>query len=69
MPHVKPASFIFQVNSFYIATNYTTKAYKNIKANPHVAITVDNYNSGKHRALLAHGGVKIIEDCPEFEKI
>ncbi len=69
MPHVKPVSFIFQDNSFYIATDYTTITYKNIKKNPHAAITVDIYNPGKHKAVLAQGEVMIIEDGPEFKKI
>lgn len=69
MPHVKPVSFIFQDDSFYIATDYTTVTYKNVKANPHAAITVDIYNPGKHKAVLAQGDVKVIEDGPEFKKI
>jgi nitroimidazol reductase NimA-like FMN-containing flavoprotein (pyridoxamine 5'-phosphate oxidase superfamily) len=68
-PHVKPVSFIFQDDSFYIATDYKTKTYKNIKADPHAAITVDIYDPGKHKAVLAQGDVKIIEDGPEFKKI
>ena len=69
MPHVKPVSFIFQDDSFYVATDYTTITYKNIKVNPRAAITVDIYDPGKHKAVLAQGVVKIIEDGPEFKKI
>jgi nitroimidazol reductase NimA-like FMN-containing flavoprotein (pyridoxamine 5'-phosphate oxidase superfamily) len=69
MPHVKPVSFIFQDDSFFVATDYTTITYKNINANSNAAITVDVYNPGKHKAVLAQGEVKIIEDGPEFKKI
>lgn len=69
IPHVKPVSFIFQDGSFYIATDYTTVTYKNIKKNPHAAISVDIYKPGGHKAVLAQGGVKIIEEGPEFKKI
>ncbi len=69
MPHVKPVSFVFQDDSFYIATDYATVTYKNVKKNPHAAITVDIYNPGKHKAVLVQGDVKIIEDGPEFKKI
>jgi nitroimidazol reductase NimA-like FMN-containing flavoprotein (pyridoxamine 5'-phosphate oxidase superfamily) len=69
MPHVKPVSFIFQDDSFYVATDYTTITYKNVKANPRAAITVDIYSPGKHKAVLAQGEVRIIEDGPEFKKI
>lgn len=69
MPHVKPVSFIFQDDSFYVATDYTTITYKNVKVNPRAAITVDVYSPGKHKAVLAQGEVRIIEDGPEFKKI
>lgn len=69
IPHVKPVSFIFQNDSFYIATDYSTVTYKNIKKNPRAAITVDIYKLGDHKAVLAQGDVKIIEDGSEFKKI
>jgi len=69
MPHVKPVSFVFQGDSFYIATDYTTVTYKNIKKNPHAAISVDIYKPGGHKAVLAQGDVEIIEDGPKFKKI
>lgn len=69
IPHVKPVSFIFQDDSFYIATDYSTITYKNIKKNPHAAISVDIYNPDGHKAVLAQGDIKIIEDGSEFKKI
>lgn len=69
MPHVKPVSFIFEDNSFYIATDYKTRTYKNIKDNPKAAISVDIYKIGGHKAVLAQGEVKLIEKGQEFAKI
>jgi len=69
MPHVKPVSFVFQDDSFYIATDYKTVTYKNIKKNPRAAISVDIYKIGGHKAVLAQGDVEIIEDGSEFKKI
>ncbi|MGQ0605899.1 MAG: pyridoxamine 5'-phosphate oxidase family protein [Candidatus Nitrosotenuis sp.] len=69
MPHVKPVSFVFEDNSFYIATDYKTRAYKNAKKNPKAAISVDIYKPGGHKAVLAQGEIKIIEDGPEFQQI
>jgi nitroimidazol reductase NimA-like FMN-containing flavoprotein (pyridoxamine 5'-phosphate oxidase superfamily) len=69
MPHVKPVSFIFADDSFYIATDYKTRTYKNVKENPNAAITVDIYKLGGHKAVLAQGKIKIIENGPEFKKI
>ncbi|MEM2786053.1 MAG: pyridoxamine 5'-phosphate oxidase family protein [Candidatus Nitrosotenuis sp.] len=69
MPHVKPVSFIFADDAFFIATDYKTRTWKNIKKNPKAAITVDVYKPGGHKAVLAQGKVKAIENGPEFQKI
>ena len=69
MPHVKPVSFIFDDDSFYIATDYKTRTYQNVKQNPRAAISVDIYKPGGHKAVLAQGGIKIIENGSEFKKI
>jgi len=69
MPHVKPVSFVFQDDSFYVATDYKTRTYKNVKKNPKAAITVDIYKPGGHKAVLAQGKIKIIENGAEFKKI
>lgn len=69
MPHVKPVSFIFEDDSFYIATDYKTRTYKNVKDNPKAAISADIYKIGGHKAVLAQGEIKIIEEGPEFAKI
>ena len=69
IPHVKPVSFVFQDDSFYIATDYKTRTYKNAKQNPKAAISVDIYKPGAHKAVLVQGKIKIIENGPEFEKI
>ena len=69
MPHVKPVSFIFQEDSFYIATDYSTKSFKNIKKNQHAAISIDIYKPGGHKAVLAQGNIEIIECGKAFQKI
>lgn len=68
-PHVKPVSFVFQDDSFYIATDYKTRTYKNVKENPKAAISIDIYKIGGHKAILAQGKIKIIENGTEFKKI
>ncbi len=69
IPHVKPVSFVFQDGSFYVATDYNTITYKNVKKNPRAAISVDVYKPGGHKAVLAQGDIEIIEDGPEFKKM
>lgn len=69
IPHVKPVSFIFADDAFYIATDYSTRTYKNVKENPRAAITVDVYKLGGHKAVIAQGKIDIIESGPSFKKI
>ncbi|WP_100182015.1 pyridoxamine 5'-phosphate oxidase family protein [Candidatus Nitrosotenuis aquarius] len=69
IPHVKPVSFIFHDDSFYLATDYKTRTYKNVAKNPKAAISIDVYKPGGHKAVLAQGKIKIIEHGPEFKKI
>jgi nitroimidazol reductase NimA-like FMN-containing flavoprotein (pyridoxamine 5'-phosphate oxidase superfamily) len=69
MPHVKPVSFIFEKDAFFVATDYSTRTYKNIKENRNAAITVDIYRPGGHKAVLAQGKVDIIESGSEFKEI
>jgi nitroimidazol reductase NimA-like FMN-containing flavoprotein (pyridoxamine 5'-phosphate oxidase superfamily) len=69
MPHVKPVSYIFDDDAIYIATDYSTRTFKNLKENPHAAVTIDIYKVGGHKAVLIQGKVKIIEDGAEFDRI
>jgi len=69
MPHVKPVSFLFRNGAFYVATDYSTRTFKNVKDNPNAAITVDVYRPGGHKAVLAQGKVALIEEGDEFKKI
>lgn len=69
MPHVKPVSYIFDDDSIYIATDYSTRTFKNLKENPRAAVTIDIYKIGDHKAVLIQGKVKIIEGGAEFDSI
>jgi nitroimidazol reductase NimA-like FMN-containing flavoprotein (pyridoxamine 5'-phosphate oxidase superfamily) len=69
IPHVKPVSYIFDDDSIYIATDYSTRTYKNLKENPRAAVTIDIYRIGDHKAVLIQGKVKIIEGGAEFDRI
>lgn len=69
MPHVKPVSFLFRDGAFYVATDYSTRTFKNVKGNPNAAITVDVYRPGGHKAVLVQGKVTLVEEGDEFKKI
>jgi len=68
LPHVKPVSYILYENIILIATDYPTRTMRNIMENPNVAITVDIYKLGGHKAVLVQGVAEIIENGEEFKK-
>ena len=69
IPHVKPVSFIYHENIIFIATDYQTRTFKNVKINPKVGVTIDVYESGKHRAICIQGKVEILEKGQEFLQV
>ena len=69
LPHVKPVSFIFEDNLFYIATDYETRMYQNIRINSRIALSIDVYSPNNHKAVCIQGTSKIIENGDEFKKI
>jgi nitroimidazol reductase NimA-like FMN-containing flavoprotein (pyridoxamine 5'-phosphate oxidase superfamily) len=66
IPHVKPVSFIYHKKVIFIATDYHTRTFKNVKINPRASVVIDVYESGKHRAICIQGRVEIIEKGEEF---
>ena len=68
LPHVKPVSYIFYENTVLIATDYPTRTLKNVMKNPNVALTIDIYKSGGHKAVLIQGIAQIVENGEEFKK-
>ncbi|MGI0010365.1 MAG: pyridoxamine 5'-phosphate oxidase family protein, partial [Nitrosopumilaceae archaeon] len=69
IPHVTPVTYYFENGYFYIATDYNTKKYSNIKKNKNVAITVDVYLVAKHKAVIIQGITEFIERGQEFKRL
>ena len=69
IPHVKPVSFIYQDNIIFIATDYQTRTFKNVKINPKASVAIDIYEYGKHKAVCIQGKVEIFETGREFLQI
>ena len=69
IPHVKPVSFIYHDSIIFIATDYQTRTFKNVKINPKASVAIDVYESGKHKAVCIQGKVEIIEKGHEFLQI
>ena len=60
-PHVVPVSYIYQDNFLYISTDYNTKKLFNIKRNPNVSLTIDNYKPKFNKGIAINGMARIIE--------
>ncbi len=69
MPHVKPASYIYENETILIATDYDTRMYKNLLKNPKAAVSIDIYKNKGHKAVCLQGKVLIIENGEEFSRI
>ena len=69
IPHVVPVSYIVEDDSFYIATDYGTKKYNNIKHNKRVALVVDVYSSVGNSAVCVKGTAEIVENGEEFARL
>lgn len=66
IPHVKPVSYIFHNGFIFIATDYQTRTFKNLKINPKTSVTIDIYEPEKHKAVCIQGRVEIVEKGEEF---
>jgi len=69
IPHVTPVTYYFENGYFYIATDYDTRKYANLKKNKRAAIVVDIYLAGKHKAVIVQGTAEIIEKGSEFKRL
>jgi len=65
MPHVVPVCYIYHAGSFFVATDYSAKKYRNLLTNDRVALVVDAYNP--NRGILVQGRGKMLERGPEFQ--
>jgi uncharacterized protein len=69
VPHVVPVAYVFEDDTFYIATDYETRKYENIKHNNRVALVVDIYSSVDNKAVCVQGTAEIIERGEEFARL
>jgi uncharacterized protein len=69
VPHIAPVTYYFEDGFFYFATDYNTKKYANLKKNDKIAISVDIYLPGKHKAVVIQGSTIFIEKGPQFKKL
>ena len=69
IPHVKPVSYIFNDGFIYIATDYETRTFQNLKNNSKSSLVIDIYKSGGHKAVCLQGHTEIIENGEVFHFI
>ena len=69
VPHIAPVSYYFEDGFFYFATDYETKKYANLKKNNKIAISVDLYLPGQHKAVVVQGSTTFIEKGTQFKKL
>ncbi|HZI71154.1 MAG TPA: pyridoxamine 5'-phosphate oxidase family protein [Nitrososphaeraceae archaeon] len=70
IPHIVPVAYIYENNSFFIATDYDTRKYKNLRDNKNIALAVDIYNSSvENKAVVIQGTSSFIERGEEFKKL
>jgi PPOX class probable F420-dependent enzyme len=67
LPHVVPVCYLFEEGVFYVATDYGTRKYRNVRENPRAALVVDTYRP--HRAVMVQGEVEVLERGEEFRRI
>ena len=70
IPYVTPVTYIYENSYFFIATDYDTRKYKNLKVNKNIGLAVDVYNSSvENKAVIIQGTVDIIERGEEFKRL
>ena len=67
VPHVVPVSYIFLDGNFYVATDYETKKYRNVRENKRVSLVIDTYKP--NRAVLIEGVAHLIEKGDQFRRL
>ena len=68
IPHVKPVSFVSDGKAIIVATDYHTRTFTNINANPQTSIVIDIYKPKQHKAVCIQGRTEIVEDGSEFKR-
>lgn len=68
-PHVVPVSYMYQAGYFYVATDYKTRKFSNIKKNPYVSLVIDIYKPNKNKGLTINGIARVHEHGHKFNNI
>ncbi len=71
VPHVVPVCHILTGGKIYFGSGNDGRKVLNLKANPHVTVTVDLYSDdwANLKGVMVQGTAKLIEKGPRFRKI
>ena len=67
-PHATPIAYVYDGRYFVMNTNKGNRKHRNLKANPKVAIVIDELKP--KRGIVVYGSAEILEgkDCLPFAK-
>jgi PPOX class probable F420-dependent enzyme len=67
LPHVVPVGYAFDGRLFYASTKPGTRKLRNLRANPHAAVLVDEPGKPR-RAILIQGIIDQLENGAEWQE-
>jgi len=69
-PHLVPVCHVLAGQKIYIGSSDDATKVRNIKANPHVTVTVDLYSDhwASLKGVMVQGRAKLIEGGPVFQR-
>ena len=71
VPHVVPVCHILNEGKIYFGSDGDAKKVKNLRRNPHAAVTVDVYDEdwSSLRGVTIQGDAALIENGPRFRRL
>lgn len=69
--HLVPVCHVLQAGKLYLASGKRGRKVRNVLANPHLTLTVDDYAEdwGALRGVMVQGRARLIERGPGFRRI
>ena len=68
LPHIVPVCYIYSSGALWVATDYKTRKYRNLKKNKKVALLVDVGQYSNH-GIMIQGKARVLEKGLEFRAI
>jgi nitroimidazol reductase NimA-like FMN-containing flavoprotein (pyridoxamine 5'-phosphate oxidase superfamily) len=71
IPHVVPVCLVVEKGRLYFASGKTGRKMRDLRANPHVAVSADDYTEawGRLRGVVVSGTARVHARNPTFRRI